>query len=223
MCDAHDEEIEELVAHFKSRDLLPLVDQASLAQTIGVSTQLIFSIIKHKKSHYRQFVIEKSGRGIRIISSPRTYLKAIQWWLLDNIFRKLDFPENVTGFIRGRGIQMNAEFHIGANHILNMDLKDFFPSVCVEQVFSIFQSLGYNEVVAKQLSEICTLDGCLPQGAPTSPSLANIAASELYNLLIEYSLPIRLTPMTATCRVPPLSRVKLGIGWSRGVARDAEQ
>ena len=41
--------------------------------------------------------------------------------------------------------------------------------------------------------------------------------------LIEAILPIRLTPMTATCRVPPLSRVKLGIGWSRGVARDAEQ
>ena len=39
----------------------------------------------------------------------------------------------------------------------------------------------------------------------------------------EEILPIRLTPMTATCRVPPLSRVKLGIGWSRGVARDAEQ
>ena len=40
---------------------------------------------------------------------------------------------------------------------------------------------------------------------------------------VEESLPIRLTPMTATCRVPPLSRVKLGIGWSRGVARDSEQ
>ena len=39
----------------------------------------------------------------------------------------------------------------------------------------------------------------------------------------DHFLPIRLTPMTATCRVPPLSRVKLGIGWSRGVARDAEQ
>ena len=37
------------------------------------------------------------------------------------------------------------------------------------------------------------------------------------------ALPIRLTPMTATCRELPLSRVKLGIGWSRGVARDAEQ
>ena len=42
-------------------------------------------------------------------------------------------------------------------------------------------------------------------------------------VVLEGSLPIRLTPMTATCRVPPLSRVKLGIGWSRGVARDAEQ
>ena len=41
--------------------------------------------------------------------------------------------------------------------------------------------------------------------------------------LLEETLPIRLTPMTATCWVPPLSRVKLGIGWSRGVARDAEQ
>ncbi len=40
---------------------------------------------------------------------------------------------------------------------------------------------------------------------------------------VDETLPIRLTPMTATCRVPPLSRVKLGIGWSRGVARDAEQ
>ena len=40
---------------------------------------------------------------------------------------------------------------------------------------------------------------------------------------IGQALPVRLTPMTATCRVPPLSRVKLGIGWSRGVARDAEQ
>ena len=49
------------------------------------------------------------------------------------------------------------------------------------------------------------------------------ASEARYRALIEHSLPIRLTPMTATCRVPPLSRVKLGIGWSRGVARDAEQ
>ena len=46
---------------------------------------------------------------------------------------------------------------------------------------------------------------------------------EFYPWMVDRNLPIRLTPMTATYRVPPLSRVKLGIGWSRGVARDAEQ
>ena len=53
--------------------------------------------------------------------------------------------------------------------------------------------------------------------------IARDETASLQAQIDEYRLPIRLTPMTATCRVPPLSRVKLGIGWSRGVARDAEQ
>ena len=52
---------------------------------------------------------------------------------------------------------------------------------------------------------------------------ANGGNRQGWKVVVVRSLPIRLTPMTATCRVPPLSRVKLGIGWSRGVARDAEQ
>ena len=55
----------------------------------------------------------------------------------------------------------------------------------------------------------------------TPPSFCSAPSGSQFPL--HYSLPIWLTPMTATCRVPPLSRVKLGIGWSRGVARDAEQ
>ena len=59
-------------------------------------------------------------------------------------------------------------------------------------------------------------------------NLASNIARRLFKVAIpnlndQYTLPIRLTPMTATCRELPLSRVKLGIGWSRGVARDAEQ
>ena len=57
--------------------------------------------------------------------------------------------------------------------------------------------------------------------APVGPISKNQIGSGVISPL--YTLAIRLTPMTATCRVPPLSRVKLGIGWSRGVARDAEQ
>ena len=70
------------------------------------------------------------------------------------------------------------------------------------------------------------------QGVLTGDKVAelNVSLDVPHSFLISMSmdaivqgLPIRLTPMTATCRVPPLSRVKLGIGWSRGVARDAEQ
>ena len=75
-------------------------------------------------------------------------------------------------------------------------------------------------------------DGAAPTVA-SRPAVARVGATaglgvlepapRLILSLHDRSLPIRLTPMTATCRVPPLSRVKLGIGWSRGVARDAEQ
>ncbi len=68
-------------------------------------------------------------------------------------------------------------------------------------------------------------DSILPEGAMAVFEPSGDGTELLGTLTAEdlISLPIRLTPMTATCRVPPLSRVKLGIGWSRGVARDAEQ
>ena len=73
-------------------------------------------------------------------------------------------------------------------------------------------------------SEVNVLEfsiGAVKSGRKNSALLRKNSA--LLKLCEPRSLPIRLTPMTATCRVPPLSRVKLGIGWSRGVARDAER
>ena len=185
--DAQVADVDDLVARFSDIGMPPLGNEGSLAQALGVSTRLIFSIIKRKEIHYRRFRIRKASGGTRDIASPRTYLKVIQWWILDNILRTVEFPENITGFICGRGVQTNANFHVGANHVLNMDLKDFFPSVSIGHVRSSFQSLGYDEIVADQLSEICTLDDCLPQGAPTSPCLANIAASDLDRSLIDFA------------------------------------
>ena len=79
---------------------------------------------------------------------------------------------------------------------------------------------------ANAMDDIVTVseDGSLNLGPVLANDDANPLGGVLNVILVDgQSLPIRLTPMTATCRVPPLSRVKLGIGWSRGVARDAEQ
>lgn len=87
-----------------------------------------------------------------------------------------------------------------------MDLRNFFESVTERQVFAVFRSIGYQPLVAFELARICTrvapshwrlpryrarwdwttIDrywhppmGHLPQGAPTSPRLANLVARAL--------------------------------------------
>lgn len=163
------------IEQFVARGLAPLVDEASLARLVGISTQTVFNMTRRVEKHYLKFKVEKKSGGYRDVSSPRTYLKVVQWWLLDNILSKLTFENCVTGFVPGMGPYRNAQIHSGANHILNVDLKDFFPSVTSEMVKRTWLALGYNSVVAQQLTDLTTFEGCLPQGAPTSPSLSNLA------------------------------------------------
>ena len=91
--------------------------------------------------------------------------------------------------------------------------------------------VGVLQLINARTPDSETVTPFSPNSQPLVEALASQAAIALDNQLLsdaqknllESFLPIRLTPMTATCWVPPLSRVKLGIGWSRGVARDAEQ
>jgi retron-type reverse transcriptase len=66
--------------------------------------------------------------------------------------------------------------HIGANTILNLDLKDFFPTVTKKQVYNVFKTIGYNKLIATVFTNICTYKNMLPQGSPCSPMLANLTA-----------------------------------------------
>lgn len=127
------------------------------------------------------FSDEKSDGSLRQIDTPRTYLKVIQWWILDNILNKVEFNSNVFGFISGKSAIQNAQYHIGAQHILNVDIQNFFPSISIEQVRKIFLSLGFGGEVASALAELCCLNGRLPQGAPTSPAIANLVLRDLDN------------------------------------------
>ena len=86
---------------------------------------------------------------------------------------------NVFGFVTGRSAVQNAEYHLGAKHVLNVDIRQFFPSITIVQVRAVFRSLGYQDDVAGMLSELCCLDGHVPQGAPTSPAIANLVLREL--------------------------------------------
>ncbi|MFB2918281.1 reverse transcriptase family protein [Aerosakkonema funiforme] len=165
--------------------------------TMGQLRFLAFSRKTSPISHYIRFRIPKKTGGDRIISAPMPRLKKAQHWILNNILAKVELHNAAHGFRPGRSIVSNAQPHIGAEVVINFDLKNFFPSISYQRVKGLFISLGYSEAAATIFSLLSTepdieeveLDGKtyyvalsdrhLPQGAPTSPAITNILCRRL--------------------------------------------
>jgi len=126
------------------------------------------------EKYYRQFKLPKRGGGIRFIDSPRVFLKVVQRWILQNILYNQKLPNFVTGFVPAKGILENARIHVGHSYLFRLDIKDFFPSVKRAQVQVVYSRFGFPDEVSALLARLSTLRGVLPQGAPTSPYLANL-------------------------------------------------
>ncbi len=157
-------------------------------------------------SHYRYRVLKKQWGTVRLIEAPKPRLKLLQRRILVEVLNAVPPHAAAHGFVRGRGIQSFAAPHAEQAVVLKMDLSDFFPSFSVARIQAFFRTAGYPEPVADLLGGICTTaapvavwgehrDGIsaaqlaaarelyrrrhLPQGAPTSPELANICAYRL--------------------------------------------
>lgn len=135
---------------------------------------------------YSSFFLEKNGKT-REITAPNRKLKKRQRWILENILNKVNVSECVHGFVPGRSIVTNAKVHVNKNTIMCFDISNFFPSISADNVFSIFCQLGYNDKVAALFTNICTYVNALPQGAPTSPMIANIMFRKTDDKLIEFA------------------------------------
>lgn len=155
----------------------------SSLEDLSSSMRLSVSFIKYylfeTDCHYKVYSLPKKNGGSRIIAQPSRKLKAIQSWILRNILDRLSPSDNSKGFEKGDSILNNALPHAGASYILSIDLEDFFPSITANKVHSVFRSLGYNSEICKILTTFCTYKGRLPQGAPTSPKLANLVCQQL--------------------------------------------
>ncbi len=186
------------LAHFG----LPKVDTIEqLAAAMGVELKALRFLAYNRRvarvTHYRRFLLPKKTGGHRLISAPMRRLKTAQRWVLTHILDKVTLHEAAHGFRRGRSIVSNARPHVGADVVINLDLKDFFPSISQPRVKGVFKSLGYSEAVATTLSLVCTepeideveLDGQtfyvargmrhLPQGSPASPGVTNLLCRRL--------------------------------------------
>jgi hypothetical protein len=150
--------------------------------------------------HYHYRTLSKRFGSVRLIESPKVRLKDLQGQILLWILEKVPPHSCAHGFVKGRSIKTFVAPHVGQRVLLRMDLCDFFATFGGPRIQSSFRTLGYPESVADLLGGICTnatprdvwselpadVDvqsagelrrlysrPHLPQGAPTSPSLAN--------------------------------------------------
>lgn len=129
---------------------------------------------ENRESLYRTFAIPKKAGGYRQIEAPCKRLKEIQRWIKDEIVDKYVVSEYATGFRKNISIVDNVKKHVGKELVINMDLKDFFPSVTYADILLMFMYIGYRKNVAHLLTKLCTnAKNVLPQGSPASPSISN--------------------------------------------------
>lgn len=163
-----------------------LFDNRHLALVLGITPldfgKLLFSI---DKFCYHEIKIPKKSGGTRILDIPSVELKYIQRWILDNILNKIHISQYANGFAKNKSILSNAQIHVNSECIINIDLKDFFPSISYEQVFGIFKYYGYTKELSFTLAKLCTYQGILPQGSPASPAITNVLCLKLDKRLAE--------------------------------------
>ena len=138
-----------------------------------------------KLEHYHYRTLPKGSGGLRQIEQPKPRMMQLQRKILAGILDHMPVHAAAHGFKRGRSVKTFVAPHTGQGVVLRMDLEDFFPSISFARVAALLRIAGYPENVAALLSGICTNATKalplphLPQGAPTSPALANLCAYRL--------------------------------------------
>lgn len=195
--------------------------------------------------HYRHGHRFAPSGAVRVLEAPKPRLKAVQRRLLGQVLGRIPPHDAAHGFRRGRGVGSHAAVHAGQQVVLRLDLEGFFAAVGVGRVHGIWRQAGYPEPVAYALTGLTTtvlplaawravprpvdpdlLDAHwrlgrrlagphLPQGAPTSPALANLAA---------FGLDVRLTALAGSwggrySRYADDLAFSGPRGWGRGTSR----
>lgn len=184
-----------------SRGLPVLHTGGQLAAALGITVGRLRFLTFHRNGtalvHYHRYGVPKRTGGIRSISAPKRDLKAAQHWILKHVVGVVGVSPEAHGFVTDRSIVTNASVHVGKKVVVNLDLRDFFPTLTFRRTKGLFVSLGYGEHVATLLALLTTEpprvkatfddaalyvalgERVLPQGAPTSPAITNLVCRSL--------------------------------------------
>lgn len=191
-----------------SRDLPIIFTLGHLAQVCGASLRYLNEVAGRETDPYRDYITRKRedpqgaavSRRYRIICMPDPELKKVQRWMHQNILLKIAPHPASTAYSDNNTVLEAAARHVNARWLIKIDIERFFESIKEPYVASVFERLGYPDLLSFQLARLCTRlpseksrkdifvrqskpakgvmqnewIGFLPQGAPTSPQLANL-------------------------------------------------
>ena len=153
------------------------------------------------KKRFRSGRGSAAPRKYRTICVPSPVLMRLQRWIAQNILNVVAPHELSYAFAPKKDLYGAASRHRNSKWLVKIDVRHFFESILESRIFGVFSRLGYGQLLSFEMARICTrvrdednisrsasrgrmsgfgpypnnTDGHLPQGAPTSPMLANLA------------------------------------------------
>ncbi len=154
-----------------------------LATLLGTSYSKIkyFYYTNPIANSYKIFFIQKKNGGRRTITAPNDKLKVLQKRLSGILAEKYRPKRSTKAFVKGSTIADNANPHCRKKFVFNIDLQDFFPSITFARVRGLLIAKPYSLTpeTATVIAHLTTVDGYLPQGAPSSPLISNMICASL--------------------------------------------
>ena len=186
----------------QSRGLPAILTLNHLAQMAGVEFDALRDFVRRKDDPYTGYRVKKRRGGYRNIVCPPPNLKRVQRWLSQHVLNRIEPHTASKAYAKGSKPIEVARLHCGASWLIKIDITSFFESISEIDIYRVFRSCDYSSLVSFELARLCTrvTDGAryrrppwtlhywrskiriyrmsqvghLPQGAPTSPMLANL-------------------------------------------------
>lgn len=146
----------------------------SFLDLIKTDPSSLYNLLSHKKKYYSSFPQKKKKGGLREITPSRGPLKILQYKIKSLIDAHIEWPVYLHGGIKDRSVLTNARHHVGRSMVVNLDIKECFPNTTKEKVIETMKQLGLESSLANLFADICTFQGHIPQGAPTSTAIVNL-------------------------------------------------
>jgi len=164
-----------------------MIIRNKISEILNIPIDDVVHYINLAPNSYKMYHIPKKKGGYRKIFHPSKQSKAIQYVIINHLFKKLLVHESTMAYKKGfkSPIKNHVQLHSKFSFSIRIDFKDFFPSIkAIDLNPYLLKTFNYlNDQDIDDINNICFpknhISAGLPIGAPASPIISNIVMYEL--------------------------------------------